>query len=215
MNSGVITSILGVLGFELHSSGTEPVTFFGTQSSLGEEQFSFGGAQAVMFGGGVTAPKYPLVAPAWLSLHLWRLVFVFPVFSRVRFRATDSFLIRFDLGGSNLVGSWRTWLCCLLSVSYFCQNFSLKESARVEGMSSSVAKSLRNFSLFLTCRQPNKWCLKLFCWLYLSIFDVVSSVICGGEKLAKELVLECLLLFDTLCSVLDLLCFYNTILSIQ
>ena len=35
-NSGVITSILGVSGLELLSSGTEPVTFFGAQSSLWE-----------------------------------------------------------------------------------------------------------------------------------------------------------------------------------
>ena len=34
-NSGMITSILGVSGLELHCSGTEPVTFFGAQSSLG------------------------------------------------------------------------------------------------------------------------------------------------------------------------------------
>ena len=34
-NSGVITSILGVSGLELHFSGTEPVILFGAQSSLG------------------------------------------------------------------------------------------------------------------------------------------------------------------------------------
>ena len=43
VNSGVITSILGVLGLELHPSSTEPVNFFATQSSLG-------GAQAVIWG---------------------------------------------------------------------------------------------------------------------------------------------------------------------
>ena len=31
-NSGMITSIFGVSGLELHSNGTEPVTFFGAQS---------------------------------------------------------------------------------------------------------------------------------------------------------------------------------------
>ena len=31
----MMISILRVSGFELHSSGTEPVTFFGAQSSLG------------------------------------------------------------------------------------------------------------------------------------------------------------------------------------
>ena len=41
--SGVTTSILKVPGLELYSSGTEPVTFFGAQSSLGDAQFSFGG----------------------------------------------------------------------------------------------------------------------------------------------------------------------------
>ena len=46
-NSGVTTSILRVPGIELHSSGTEPNTFFGAQSSLWGAQFSFGG----------TAPK--------------------------------------------------------------------------------------------------------------------------------------------------------------
>ena len=40
---GVITSILGVSGVELHSSGTEPLTFFGAQSSLGGHNSRFGG----------------------------------------------------------------------------------------------------------------------------------------------------------------------------
>ena len=35
MDFGVITSILGVSGLELHFSGTEHVTFFWAQSSLG------------------------------------------------------------------------------------------------------------------------------------------------------------------------------------
>ena len=39
-NSGVMISILGVSSLELHSSGTEPVTFFGAQSSLKGAQFS-------------------------------------------------------------------------------------------------------------------------------------------------------------------------------
>ena len=41
-NSGVITSILGVSGLELHS-GIEPVAFFVAISSLEGAQFSFGG----------------------------------------------------------------------------------------------------------------------------------------------------------------------------
>ena len=48
MSSWVITSILGVSGLELHSSSTEPVNFIGAQSSLGEAQFSFGEAQALI-----------------------------------------------------------------------------------------------------------------------------------------------------------------------
>ena len=48
-NSGVIASILGVSGLEVHSSGTERVTFFGAQTSLGGT-FSFRGAQAVIWG---------------------------------------------------------------------------------------------------------------------------------------------------------------------
>ena len=36
MNSRVITSTLGISGLELHYSGSEPVTFFGSQSSLGD-----------------------------------------------------------------------------------------------------------------------------------------------------------------------------------
>ena len=44
-NSAVPTSILRDSGLEQHSSGTEPVTFFRAQSSLGGKQFSFGRAQ--------------------------------------------------------------------------------------------------------------------------------------------------------------------------
>ena len=42
---------LGVLGLDLHFNSPEPVNFFGPQSSLGGAQFSFGGAQAVIWGG--------------------------------------------------------------------------------------------------------------------------------------------------------------------
>ena len=44
-NPGVTTSILKVSGLKLHSGGTERVTFFGAQSSLGGTRFSFEGAQ--------------------------------------------------------------------------------------------------------------------------------------------------------------------------
>ena len=60
-NSGVITSILGVSGLQLHSSSTEPVNFFGAQSSLGVALFSFGGHKQ-WFGRG-TALECPPVAP--------------------------------------------------------------------------------------------------------------------------------------------------------
>ena len=62
-NSGLINSILGVSGLELHSSRTEPVNFFEAQSSLREAQFSFWDAQAVILGRGGTASEFPLVAP--------------------------------------------------------------------------------------------------------------------------------------------------------
>ena len=55
-NSVVITCILGVLGLELHFSGTRNVTFFGTQSLLGEAQFWFGEHNSHLGG---TAPDCP------------------------------------------------------------------------------------------------------------------------------------------------------------
>ena len=45
INSGVITSILGVSGLELHSSSTKPVDFFRAQSCLG------GGGTILIWGG--------------------------------------------------------------------------------------------------------------------------------------------------------------------
>ena len=53
------TSILGVSGLEVHSSGTKPDTFFGAKSSLGRDQFSFGGRGTSGDLGG-TAPECPL-----------------------------------------------------------------------------------------------------------------------------------------------------------
>ena len=50
-NSRVITSSLGASGLELHSSNTEPVTFFGVQSSLGERHNSRLGEHKQWFGG--------------------------------------------------------------------------------------------------------------------------------------------------------------------
>ena len=49
-DSGAVNTNLGVLGLHLHFSSLEPVNFFGAQSSLGGEQFSFGVAQAVIWG---------------------------------------------------------------------------------------------------------------------------------------------------------------------
>ena len=46
-----VNTNLGVLGLDFHSNSLEPVNFFGAQSSLGNAQFSFGGAQAVIWGG--------------------------------------------------------------------------------------------------------------------------------------------------------------------
>ena len=55
-NSRVITSILGVSGLELHSSDTEPVTFFWAQSSLGGHNSCLGGTSSNLGG---TAPDCP------------------------------------------------------------------------------------------------------------------------------------------------------------
>ena len=51
-NSGVITSVLGVSGLELYSSGTKPVTFFGAQSSLGGHDSRLGGTSSDLGGYG-------------------------------------------------------------------------------------------------------------------------------------------------------------------
>ena len=44
-NSRAVTTNLGVLGLDLHSSSPEPVNFFGAQFSLGGHKQSFGGAR--------------------------------------------------------------------------------------------------------------------------------------------------------------------------
>ena len=59
-NSGVITSILEVSSLEMHSSGTELVTFFGAQSSLGVHNFRLGGASSEL---GKHGPVMPPGAP--------------------------------------------------------------------------------------------------------------------------------------------------------
>ena len=71
-NSEVITIILEVSGLEVHSSGTEPVTFFGAQSSLGGHNSRLGGgAQALIWGG--TAWEYPTWRPAcWKFTAIYR-----------------------------------------------------------------------------------------------------------------------------------------------
>ena len=57
MKIRAVNTNLGVLGLDLLSNSPEPVNFFGAQSSLRGAQFSFGGAQAVIWGG--TAPECP------------------------------------------------------------------------------------------------------------------------------------------------------------
>ena len=51
-NSRAIISILGVSGLDLLSSSTEPVNFFGAQSSLEGAQFSFGEHKQLVGGHG-------------------------------------------------------------------------------------------------------------------------------------------------------------------
>ena len=65
-NSRVITNILGVSGLELHSSGTEPVTFFGTQFSLGGHNSRLGGPRSDLGGHG---PGLPPVVSCLLQIY--------------------------------------------------------------------------------------------------------------------------------------------------
>ena len=46
-----VNTNLGVSGLDLHSNSPKPVNFFGAQPSLGRAQVSFGGAQALSWGG--------------------------------------------------------------------------------------------------------------------------------------------------------------------
>ena len=63
-----MTSILGVSGLELQSSGTKPDICFGEHSSLGGAQLSVGGDTSSDLGG--QAPKCLTVAPVLdLILH--------------------------------------------------------------------------------------------------------------------------------------------------
>ena len=66
-NSGVITSILGASGLELHFSGTEHVTFFGAQSSLGGHSSCLG-VTSMIWGGARPRNARRGVGPA-ASLH--------------------------------------------------------------------------------------------------------------------------------------------------
>ena len=58
-NFGVVTSILGVSGLKLHASGTEPLTFFGAQSSLGGHNSRLGGSSSDL---GVRPRNAPVVS---------------------------------------------------------------------------------------------------------------------------------------------------------
>ena len=77
------------LGLHLHSSSPNPVNFFGAQPRLGGAQFSFGVAQAVVWG---ARPRY---APSWR--RVWS--------SQKRFkfmRFWMKFLSNLVIGGSSL-----------------------------------------------------------------------------------------------------------------
>ena len=65
-NFGVITSILGVSGLELHFCGNEPVTFFGSQSSLGGRNSCLGGTCSDL---GRHGPGMPPVASGLLQVY--------------------------------------------------------------------------------------------------------------------------------------------------
>ena len=52
----MMTSILGVSGLKLDSCGTEPVTFFGAQSSLGGHNSRLGGTSSDLVGHGLGMP---------------------------------------------------------------------------------------------------------------------------------------------------------------
>ena len=64
-NSRAISTILRVLGLDLHSSSFEPVNFFGAQSSLEGHNFPLGGHKQSFGGNG---PEMPPVAP---GLYFW------------------------------------------------------------------------------------------------------------------------------------------------
>ena len=70
-NSGVRTSILGVSGLEFHSSSTEPVNFFGAQSSLGGHNSRLEGTNSDFGGHGPgLLPVAPgLVCALFLDIH--------------------------------------------------------------------------------------------------------------------------------------------------
>ena len=90
----MITSILGVSGLEMHSSGTEPVTFFGVQSSLGEHNSRLGRAQAMIWGG--TAQEYPMWCPACCKFTaIFRTVTI--AFSLKRFYSKSVLMKKWEL----------------------------------------------------------------------------------------------------------------------
>ena len=62
-NSGVISSILGVSGLELHSSSTEPVNFFGHIPNLGGQNSGLGGTSSDL--GGTRPQNVPPWRRAW------------------------------------------------------------------------------------------------------------------------------------------------------
>ena len=66
-NSRAVNTNLEVLGLDLHSTSPEPINFFGAQTSLGGAQFSFEGAQAVIWGS--MASECPQWPRAWLGFQ--------------------------------------------------------------------------------------------------------------------------------------------------
>ncbi len=113
------------------------------------------------------------------SPHLWRLSFIFPSFDLALFKVTQSFLTRFEPGGSFSSGFGRALFCCLLLYSR--QRSILYEAAWLGLISCTVTKLLWDLSLRLTSWCPYIECLGSFSCLCRSIFVIVLRWICGGE----------------------------------
>ena len=69
-NTGLMISILGVLGLEMHFSGTEPATFFGAQSSLGGMFLVREGTSSDLGRHGLEMPSYGAGPAAVLDCYI-------------------------------------------------------------------------------------------------------------------------------------------------